>query len=234
VSDERSKQHSFFHGGGEPRGAAARLGRWLAGLAVPAWIVNRDQVLLGWNDAAGRLLGLDRSSRRAVKCHDVVGTTDAAGRPTCRRDCDVMRDAAKDRPVAPRVVRVGALSRPRWLQLVYLPVEIRGHEPPCLLHYALDADRHQQMESYLSRVARRCHAEERTWTRRPLTQREQDVLDLLCRDQDLPAIAQRLQISHATVRNHVQHILAKLEVHSVEEAAALHVLALDEPEPPER
>jgi DNA-binding NarL/FixJ family response regulator len=37
-------------------------------------------------------------------------------------------------------------------------------------------------------------------------------------------IAKRLFVSHATVRNHVQHILAKLGAHSILESIALHLL----------
>lgn len=234
MNDERAQDRPFFHETREQDGGAARLGRWLAGLSLPAWVVNRDQELLGWNDAAGRLLGLRRSDRVAPRCHDVVHAVDASDRSVCRPGCDVVRDAATGRPVAPRLVRVETRQRSRWLQIVYLPVEIQGQEPPCLLHYALDADRQRQMEAYLTLVARRCHPADGAWPQRPLTPREHEILDLLCRDQDMPAIAQSLRISHATVRNHVQHVLAKLEVHSVEEAVALHLLALDAPDAPDR
>jgi two-component system, NarL family, nitrate/nitrite response regulator NarL len=54
-------------------------------------------------------------------------------------------------------------------------------------------------------------------TRPPdLTRRELDILRLLAAG----AMAERLHVSPATVRNHVQHILEKLGVHSRLEAAA--------------
>ena len=43
----------------------------------------------------------------------------------------------------------------------------------------------------------------------------------------LYAIAARLHVSHATVRNHVQHILNKFGVHSIMEAVALYLLHVD-------
>jgi PAS domain S-box-containing protein len=53
-----------------------------------------------------------------------------------------------------------------------------------------------------------------------LTPREYQVLELLARGADTETIATELVISEATVRNHIQHILRKLGVHSRLEAAA--------------
>jgi DNA-binding CsgD family transcriptional regulator len=60
-----------------------------------------------------------------------------------------------------------------------------------------------------------------------LTQREAEILRLLAEDRDLRDIAASLQVSYATVRNHVQHILTKLSVHSILEAVACHILSTD-------
>jgi len=60
--------------------------------------------------------------------------------------------------------------------------------------------------------------------RDPLTKREAEILRLLAEDPDLRKIAVSLHISYATVRNHVQHILGKLGVHSISEAVAYHIL----------
>lgn len=45
-----------------------------------------------------------------------------------------------------------------------------------------------------------------------LTAREHEVLDLLARGLDNPAVARRLALSGKTVRNHVSNIIAKLQV----------------------
>lgn len=57
-----------------------------------------------------------------------------------------------------------------------------------------------------------------------LTPREREILELLAEDNTLHAIAERLYVSYTTVRNHVQHILLKLGVHSTMEAVAQHLL----------
>ncbi|MCS6843853.1 MAG: response regulator transcription factor [Caldilineales bacterium] len=54
-----------------------------------------------------------------------------------------------------------------------------------------------------------------------LTQRERDVLSLLARGCSTEEIAEALSISVFTVRNHIQNILHKLQVHSRSAAVAL-------------
>lgn len=54
-----------------------------------------------------------------------------------------------------------------------------------------------------------------------LTAREHEVLELLAEGASTATIAQRLVVSPHTVRNHVQRILVKLEVHSKLEAVAV-------------
>ena len=53
-----------------------------------------------------------------------------------------------------------------------------------------------------------------------LSRREREVLRLLADGQTTNAIARTLCISHSTARNHIQHILHKLHVHSRLEAVA--------------
>ncbi|HKZ75050.1 MAG TPA: LuxR C-terminal-related transcriptional regulator, partial [Actinomycetota bacterium] len=53
-----------------------------------------------------------------------------------------------------------------------------------------------------------------------LTRREREVLRFLTGGANTRAMAERLHVSSATVRNHVQNIFAKLGVHSRLEAVA--------------
>jgi RNA polymerase sigma factor (sigma-70 family) len=54
-----------------------------------------------------------------------------------------------------------------------------------------------------------------------LSEREREVMGLVAAGLQNKEIAQKLGISPATVRNHVQNILQKLEVHSKLEAVSL-------------
>lgn len=53
-----------------------------------------------------------------------------------------------------------------------------------------------------------------------LTRREEDVLILLAQGNDVAAIGEQLVLSRGTVRNHVQHVYRKFDVHSREELVA--------------
>lgn len=57
--------------------------------------------------------------------------------------------------------------------------------------------------------------------RPPLTCREREILELIATGLQNKEVARELHISSVTVRNHVQNILAKLDVHSKLEAVSL-------------
>lgn len=69
--------------------------------------------------------------------------------------------------------------------------------------------------SYLEDSVYRCALVARHYG---LTHREEEVLALLSRGSSLPEIREELSIANGTLRAHVQHIYAKLDVHSYEEA----------------
>ena len=50
-----------------------------------------------------------------------------------------------------------------------------------------------------------------------LTARETEVFELLARGRTSPVIQEKLVLSHNTVKTHVRHIYAKLDVHSQQE-----------------
>ena len=70
-------------------------------------------------------------------------------------------------------------------------------------------------------LSQRGHRDEAQARLSLLTRREREVLGLLAQGADKDMIARQLVISPDTARTHVQNILAKLEVHSRLEAAAL-------------
>jgi DNA-binding CsgD family transcriptional regulator len=211
------------------RGAVHRidwLSRWVDGLGVAAWVRDPCGVLAHVNAAAASLLGIPPGERLGLPCHQAIQSCDAAGAPFCGPDCPILRRLRAGSRLVPQFVRLeGAIGKPHWLTLVVLPFP-SASTVPWLVHCALPGDDEWRMRQYLQRVAMR--PPERLCPH--LTTREGQVLELLVRDLDAQAIAVRLHMSYATVRNHIQHILAKLEAHSIEEVVALRVLGeIDEP-----
>jgi DNA-binding NarL/FixJ family response regulator len=74
------------------------------------------------------------------------------------------------------------------------------------------------LEELMQTQARAAEAQQ---TLSRLTARERDVLRLLAQGLGRAEIAQQLTLSPHTVRTHVQHLLAKLSLHSQLEASAL-------------
>jgi two-component system, OmpR family, response regulator RstA len=75
-------------------------------------------------------------------------------------------------------------------------------------------------DALLARV-RRLTARAQVYARPELTGREQEVLSLLVSGYARAEIARRLGISRKTAAKHIEHILAKLDVHSEAQAVAI-------------
>jgi len=152
----------------------------------------------------------------------VISGLDAVGRPFCGPHCQASELAERRREIEPIKLRIrGAHGEERWLQVLIITTRAEDDSGTWLVHCALDADRTQRIEEFMTKVASRS-SEPMLRDRRaqPLTRREREILRMLAEGDDLESIADGLCLSYATVRNHVQHILTKLGVHSIMEAVA--------------
>ena len=119
---------------------------------------------------------------------------------------------------------LGASGEERWLRLLSIPLQMDSLGAPGLVECVLSEARTHRMEEYLRHVLARRARTDSSGERPALTPREAEVMRLLAKDLDLPAIAGVLHVSYVTVRNHVQHILAKFHVHSISAAVAVDLL----------
>jgi DNA-binding CsgD family transcriptional regulator len=193
------------------------------------WIVDADGRLVFLNARAEELLGQETVVCMGARCHGLVLGRDEEGAPVCSRRCKIRADAVAGRPLQPLIVHRGKGPDEVVLLLLHVPIESSRPGKPCLVHVAVDITRSWRPRSYMRRVlGRERTAAERRAALACLTSREREVLDGLARDEGLGRIALELDLSHATVRNHVQHLLKKLGVHSMLEAIALYVLDREE------
>lgn len=200
---------------------------WIASLGTPVWITEPDGSIGYVNERAEALLGFSADDCIGRRCHEVIAGTDAAGRPCCKPNCPVYRQARKQREIEPASMRiVGADGKSHWLDVLFITLAQPNSTAVRVVHCALEADRAHRIETYLARVASRT-PHPKTGRRLGLTPRETEILELLVQDISLHAIAEKTHVSYVTVRNHVQHILAKLEVHSIMEAVACYLLVRD-------
>ena len=222
---------------------ALGLPRWVSTLDTPVWVTDPDQNIGYLNELAETLLGRSAEECVGLPCHEVVAATDTSGRPFCAPHCRLVHLARQHQAIPPVELRLRhADGSGTWVSVLPITVRAPDGSGPWLVHCALNTDRAHRLEDYLSTVALRASPKGQEPERKRrcrlvkmrdqaplgmLTKREMEVLRLLVEDRDLPNIAAGLHLSYATVRNHVQHILAKLGVHSIAEAVAYHILTTD-------
>ena len=186
-------------------------------------VVDGEQRIVLWNDAASGLLGFAPDEALGRRCYEVFGGTDEAGCAVCRRDCTAWRAARCGEPVPVRDVRVRTRDAgriPVSVSTISLPAS--WHELSVLAHLFRSTDARKERESSdepaPERIVRKGtpDAPAGSGPTRPtngLTGREYEVLQLLSTGASTETICARLGIAITTTRAHVRSILAKLGVH---------------------
>lgn len=195
-----------------------------SGKAVFA-IDSSDRIVL-WNAGAERLLGHPAADVLGRSCHQAMGGRDVYGNRYCFGECPIlrMRDRGEtiqpfeivldSRDAGPKRVRCSILSipgaRPELTTLVHIMAEANGAHPDpgnFFTRFSGPVPHPGLMPLLPPRPSSS-----------PLTKREREVLRLLSEGKKTDEMGTQLFISDVTVRNHIQNILRKLNVHSKLEA----------------
>lgn len=206
-------------------GIAEDLPVWLDRLGAATWVCGRGGRLEYINPRAEKLLGRPAGDCLGQPCHRVIGATDPWGQPICREHCPLLALAGSGHEFPPmRMCILDSQQMEHWVRVLYMDLS-RAPGDRRLVHCALDDTHTRRMEEYLEGLVTHARWLARSCPPHPsLTPREREVLRRLEEAQSLQKIATRLGLRYSTVRNHVQHILAKLEVHSIQEAVARDLL----------
>jgi DNA-binding CsgD family transcriptional regulator len=199
------------------------LPEWVDTAEWPVWVTGADGRMTYLNDSARELLG----NRPCVgnPCYSAVRGYTNEGEEVCSERCPVLSKALAGTHQGALRMHVGdPLDESSWALVFPMAMKGTDSRPRALLHLAYRLDREQRFEEYLRRVASRSGSAAQKPAMHCLTPREREVLDLLARDLDPQSIASHLDLSYTTVRNHIQHILEKLDAHSSEEAVARWLL----------
>jgi len=178
-----------------------------------------------WNDAATKLLGRSAAETLGRPCHEVMQGITPGGRHLCGPNCPVQASCRELR--APRrfemIVRHPDGSE-LWLEVTTFVV-IDEDDRTVAIHILAESVSARRLTDLAESVVRRVSKGEPEATvtadSRIATRRELDVLGLLAEGLSTAQIASRLGLSRATVRNHVQNLLLKLDAHSRAEAVIL-------------
>lgn len=201
---------------------------WIHAMGVAAWVSDHAGTVIYMNERAEQLLGKDPHKAIGRPCYEVIAGRTTDGEQLCKQNCRVTQLAREGAEIEPYTLRINDdEGEEHWLQLLVIPyADDEGRVQKA--HCAFRIDRSHIIESYLDRVAARTPVNahrEFSLAESRLSRREREVLDLLAQDQNLYEIAEKLGVSYYTVRNHVQHVLGKMGVHSTLEAVALYLLS---------
>lgn len=206
---------------------------YLNGTAEAAFATDGQGRILGWNRAARDLFGHEADSVVGQRCFQVLEGKDLFGNRFCGPTCPVRQMIRRREPVhtfhavfrtrrgaavtARCEIVVGSLADGRCVVVHLLePDEALAALPPPDRAAAGIVERGEAA----ARPLEHGHPEPAPEEGAALTHREIEVLRLLNSGAGISDIAAALGISAVTVRNHVQHVLQKLQVHNRLQAVA--------------
>jgi PAS domain S-box-containing protein len=199
-----------------------------------AFVVDENLRIIYWNEAAEELLKYDWGDVAGLPCYRILLGYDEKKRLICKKNCQVLELAMKSKPVPNYDVQMHTkLGHKRWLNMSVFTYQMNGKvDDKVIVHLFRDINEKKEDEIFLHRLleaAKQYHSippdsvtEPKTLLK-DLTQREHEILTLMAQGYGTREIAQELSISTNTVRNHIQHILEKLQVHSRLEAVAFAI-----------
>ena len=177
-----------------------------------------------WNRSAEKILGYAVREVVGRPCCDVFVGRDTTGNRLCYRGCHVQSLVKMGEPVQhfEMATRTKA-GKPVWIDVSILVVPGSRNGLQTTVHLFRDVTASHELEALLrERLAqpKPAPASVPGDSSTPLTRRELEILRLMTSGANTKTMAERLHVSPATVRNHVQNIFGKLGVHSRLEAVA--------------
>ena len=191
-------------------------------------IDSSDRIIL-WNKKCEEMLGRPARAVLGKRCYDIIGGRDENGNVYCYRTCPVAYQA-RERPKEPvhrfqLSMETGGGAR-KTVEVSLFAIPAYHPALSTVVHVLRDG---KQKTSALERgLTKAADGREPLWPMETkagepidLTAREKEILRCLAEGLPTAAIAKRLFIAPVTVRNHVQSILQKLDVHTKLAAVAL-------------
>ena len=184
-------------------------------------IDSADRIVL-WNKRAEELLGKQARAVLGKRCYEVLAGRDAQGNIYCYRNCPVAfqaREKPKD-PVARFPLRIpGPNGEERLVEMSLFAIPSYHPALSTVVHIVREG--RKTPSTLEKKLEKEAAGREPLWPMTSsegepvaLTEREQEVLRCLARGMSTAGIARKLSIAPVTVRNHIQSILQRLDVHS--------------------
>lgn len=192
----------------------------LAGAGDGVFAVGpKGQVML-WNRSAEKILGWSEAEVMGRPCCEIFTGLDSRGNRLCYQGCHVMSLVKLGEPVQHFDMQTRTKAgRPVWLNFSILEAPGGSASRSLTIHFFRDVTASKELLRVVSERLQ-SPAAPRADTETVLSRRELEILRLMAGGANTKALAERLNVSPATIRNHAQNIFAKLGVHSRLEAVA--------------
>lgn len=186
-----------------------------------AFVIGADGRIALWNRAAERILGYTARDVLGRPCCDVFVGMDGSGNRLCYRGCHVMNLVHVGEPVQSFDMRTRAKNgRAVWLNISILSAAGKP-DRAYTVHLFRDVTATKELLTLVhERLAGLPAGNAPGSPGASLSRRELEVLRLMAEGVSTSVAAERLHVSRATIRNHIQNIFEKLGVHSRLEAVA--------------
>jgi PAS domain S-box-containing protein len=187
---------------------------WWRGLAAAAdgvFAMTSDGRITLWNPAAERIIGYTAGEVLGRRCCDVFAGLDSVGEPLCSSNCRLLTLIKSGKPVESFDLKTSSKGgRSISLNMSTIVLPDGGTKGPRGIRMFRDVT---AVKDLLALIRNRLMGipSERDRIGR-LTRREIEVLQHMASGSTNRAVAERLHLSPATVRNHTHHIFEKLGV----------------------
>ena len=194
------------------------LDQALARTGDGVFAITGDGRITLWNRAAEKIMGYTAREVLGRSCCELFVGRDDNGNRLCYKGCHVMALVRLGDPVQSFDMQTRTKAgRPVWLNVSTIVTSPNGDGGPITMHLFRDITATKEL---LNLLKERCAPPVAPVDEVNLTRRELEVLKLLAIGENTKAAAERLHVSPATVRNHVQSILTKLGAHNRLQAVA--------------
>ena len=222
VTDARD----YIKDGDTPPVALPRLGEGMLDQALArsgegAFVVAADGRIVLWNRSAEQILGHTAQEVIGRPCCDIFVGPDDDGKHLCSQGCHVMTlvEMGESIRTFDMLTRTKA-GTPVWINVSILVAPPNGRAGTLTIHLFRDVTATKELLTLIQERLSPPASEPGGAAPGVLTRRELELLRLMTLGLNTAAAAERLHVSPATIRNHVQNIFGKLGVHSRLEAVA--------------
>lgn len=205
-----------------------QLAKLLEGTFDAAFAVDLQGDIRIWNKAAEKLFGYDTQFAIGKLCAEIIGGRVAMDKSVCRETCNILECMRKGREISDFDMQVKTSSgSPIWVNVSLLAASDERTGRQLTVHFMRDITERKKTEELTGKMLKLAkellngsNESKGLPPTFPLTAQETNILRLLAAGKNTADLTADLQISMATLRNHISNINQKLSTKNRLESVA--------------